>query len=755
VPTFQDLYPQFYTDEYQNFGPERPPDPTPDVSPISQYSAFATMGRPNPRMAAPEPPEGRPNFSQRFHAVLAGQNPYDTQSQIYERRQAGEVRKQLQMNADAQVESLLLEKIQSAPPEYRDPFVKAATRWYDAKGRKLDSGWVEFYKKASEDEISLMKDVGEEMLSNIQDPEKREKFAKHLQTSPSGFATVYGEFLKRNKLMAETKKIQSEADMNTMMSDAMKKATEEDSEPPGSPTSPPSPSPRPIPQGSPPTQPGPSQGPLKRTSSYPEYLLTPEGQKVQQFVVNKARALGIDPAYAQAMIDQESGWNPQATSPTGVQGLAQVTKATGKPYGQDPSMRTNPIVSANAGLTHFADLLKETGGNYHKALMRYNGGSDPQYVQNVERHLPKYGGLAKPSTTAVAEGATDEDRKAIQGYNKEITTLETTLRKMRPAAMSEAGSRVMMRLEKQLEDYRKAKESIEKRYEDSGTQDEKTASLELFDKPWTQLGKDERKAVIAYVPLKKREQKAGDAAAEAEATEGSKIRVAKAGREAEVVQDVNKYQDAEGNPPPVGWDLGRIRQENEAAKKATGKEKYIQVDKLPDAQETKLTGFATSYGLTDKLITQLQDKPTRDALKPVIGSIMSDPSAWYQRAVTGRVKGLTPKQQEFASNLALQMVQLRKEFLGTAQSQQELAAAAPFLASLADATPETILAKLKAIRAFTKMSHDTIRSTAVGLKQRVPPGLPEIAPDKEEAAGTTTAPAKRPNPLGKAFEETP
>ena len=123
--------------------------------------------------------------------------------------------------------------------------------------------------------------------------------------------------------------------------------------------------------------------------------------------------------------------------------------------------------------------------------------------------------------------------------------------------------------------------------------------------------------------------------------------------------------------------------------------------------------------------------------------------------MTGRVKGLTPKQQEFASNLALQMVQLRKEFLGTAQSQQELAAASPFLASLADATPETILAKLKAIRAFTKMSHDTIRSTAVGLKQRVPPGLPEIAPDKEEVAGTTTAPAKRPNPLGQAFEEAP
>jgi len=769
MPTFQDLYPQFYTDEYQNFGPDKPPDPNPDVAPISQYSAFATMGKPNPRDVSmsqiagegqlPRYADLRPpasSLAQKLIGFTGGNyaRDYAVQQQQFDARQeAREARKSAQANADAEVEGLLLDRIQKAPPEYRDPFVKAATRWYDAKGRKLDPGWVEFYKKASEDEIALMKDVGEEMLSQIQDPEKREKFQKHLQTSPSGFATAYGEFLKRNKIIAETKKVQSEADMNTMMSDAMKKATQEESEPSGSPISPPNVSPRPMPQGGTPTQPGPSQGPLKRTSAYPEYLLTPEGQKVQQFVINKAKQLGIDPAYAQAMIDQESGWNPQAKSPTGVQGLAQVTKTTGAPYGQDPNMRTNPVVSANAGLTYFADLLKETGGNYQKALARYNGGSDPQYVQNVERHLPKYGGLAKPSTQAVAEGATDEDRRAIQGYNKKINELEKMVDRFRPFALNENAARALTRWEKQLEDYRKAKDSIEKRYEEGATQEEKTVALELFDKPVTQLTKEERKAVIAYVPLKRREQKAADAAAEAEATEGSKIRVAKAGRENEVVQDVNKYQDTEGNPPPVGWDLGKIRQENEASKKATGKEKYIQVDKLPDAQETKLTGFATSYGLTDKLITQLQDKPTRDALKPVIGSIMSDPSAWYQRSITGRVKGLTPKQQEFAANLALQMVQLRKEFLGTAQSQQELAAAAPFLTSLADATPETILAKLKAIRAFTKMSHDTIRSTAVGLRQRVPPGLPEIAQDKEETGGATAAPAKRANPLDEAFKQ--
>jgi transglycosylase-like protein with SLT domain len=766
MPTFQELYPQFYTDEYQNSGPERPPDPNPDVAPISQYSAFATMGKPNPRDISmsqvagegqlPRYADLRPpasSLAQKLIGFTGGNyaRDYANQQQKFDAIQENrEQRKQAQANADAEVEGLLLDRIQKAPPEYRDPFVKAATRWYDAKGRKLDSGWVDFYKKASEDEIALMKDVGEEMLSHIQDPEKREKFQKHLQTSPSGFATAYGEFLKRNKIIAETKKLSSEGEMNTMMADAAKKSmAQEDSEPSGSPTSPPSSSPRPIPQGGVPTQPGPSQGPLKRTSAYPEYLLTPEGQKVQQFVINKARQLGIDPAYAQALIDQESGWNPQATSPTGVQGLAQVTKTTGKPYGQDPNMRTNPIVSANAGLTYFAALLKETNGNYQKALMRYNGGSDPQYVQNVESHLQKYGGLAKPSTQAVADGATDEDRKAIQGYNKKINELEKLIDRFKPFALNENAARAMTRWEAQLADYRKAKDSIEKRYEDAATPEQKTGSIELFGKPWVQASTDERKAVIAYNRFQKREDKAADAAAEAEATEGSKIRVAKAARENEVVQDVNKYQDAEGNPPPVGWDLGKIRQENEAAKKVSGKEKYIQVDKLPDAQETKLTGFATSYGLTDKLITQLQDKPTRDALKPVIGSIMSDPSAWYQRSITGRVKGLTPKQQEFAANLALQMVQLRKEFLGTAQSQQELAAASPFLASLADATPETILAKLKAIRAFTKMSHDTIRSTAVGLKQRVPPGLPEIAPDTDVTTGT---PTKRPNPLGEAFK---
>ena len=113
-------------------------------------------------------------------------------------------------------------------------------------------------------------------------------------------------------------------------------------------------------------------------------------QDLHRLVSTEAQRLGIEPTIALALAHQESGFNPQAKSPTGVVGLFQVTNATGKAYGQTPETRTDPQVSTRAGLSYFRDLLNEAGGDYAKALGRYNGGSDPHFVQHVLRHQPAY-----------------------------------------------------------------------------------------------------------------------------------------------------------------------------------------------------------------------------------------------------------------------------------------------------------------------------------------------------------------------------
>lgn len=134
--------------------------------------------------------------------------------------------------------------------------------------------------------------------------------------------------------------------------------------------------------------------------------------KIRQQIIQTASELQLDPALALSIAHQESRFNPEATSPTGVKGLFQVTKTTGKPYGQDPNQRTDPQQSMQAGLRYFKDLLTETKGDVPQALMRYNGGSDPQYVRNVMQHYPlqrsTLGAMAAPGGGETAEGLLDK-----------------------------------------------------------------------------------------------------------------------------------------------------------------------------------------------------------------------------------------------------------------------------------------------------------------------------------------------------------
>jgi len=80
----------------------------------------------------------------------------------------------------------------------------------------------------------------------------------------------------------------------------------------------------------------------------------------------------VPPALVRAVIETESGFNPRAVSPKGAMGLMQLMPSIVKERGvRDPF---DPDQNLEAGTALLADLLREYGGDYAKALAAYNAG---------------------------------------------------------------------------------------------------------------------------------------------------------------------------------------------------------------------------------------------------------------------------------------------------------------------------------------------------------------------------------------------
>jgi hypothetical protein len=89
-------------------------------------------------------------------------------------------------------------------------------------------------------------------------------------------------------------------------------------------------------------------------------------------------------ALLQALIWQESRFNPHAKSGVGAYGLTQLMPGTAKDLGVDPEYLTNPYAQAKGGATYLARMLNMFNGSIVNALAGYNAG--PGNVQ-------KYGGV--------------------------------------------------------------------------------------------------------------------------------------------------------------------------------------------------------------------------------------------------------------------------------------------------------------------------------------------------------------------------
>jgi soluble lytic murein transglycosylase-like protein len=108
----------------------------------------------------------------------------------------------------------------------------------------------------------------------------------------------------------------------------------------------------------------------------------PAGTPYGAEITAAAQRNGIDPALLAGLIKQESGFNPNAGSPAGAQGLCQLMPGTARGLGVTDLH--DPVQSIEGGAKYLAQQLKTFNGDVALALAAYNAG--PGAVQ-------RYGGV--------------------------------------------------------------------------------------------------------------------------------------------------------------------------------------------------------------------------------------------------------------------------------------------------------------------------------------------------------------------------
>ena len=108
------------------------------------------------------------------------------------------------------------------------------------------------------------------------------------------------------------------------------------------------------------------------STSIPEVSRNAPKAQILAVIDKVAKKHGVDQKLVRALVRQESGFNPNATSHCGAQGLMQLMPATAKGLGVTDAY--NPVQNVEGGVKYLKGLLNKYNGNVILALAAYNAG---------------------------------------------------------------------------------------------------------------------------------------------------------------------------------------------------------------------------------------------------------------------------------------------------------------------------------------------------------------------------------------------
>jgi hypothetical protein len=734
---FQDLYPG----DYSPSGPyQKPPD-------YIGESAIrnAPMMQPKPSSYEELAPYNPSWLARTF-------NPGGSRANYLAQAQNYNVKRDLNARQNAVTEGNIYKAIEATDPGQRGPLVKTLERFYGAQGIQMDPLMMDFLKKADEEDLAVAKQTTQMLATELGlSPEETGKLVNGTQAGAVKFFEAFSRIKKQKtdaeKHAVETKKGQL---INKLLERSL---NPQDGALPSEGTST-----LPTYQNAPMPPVGTLQGGQSAALSPQEQSQRSDRRQAFEGMVDEiGQQMGADPHVVQMVkataAIETNGYDSTATSPKGARGVLQFMPATAQQYGvQDPTDDRQAIAGALKYYTQLNTMfpgkpeLQFAGYNAGEGRVQRAGNAVPSIQETqgyVQRGMRQYTSLPGYQGEPI-KGAPKEAQATLNALDKSIAQDVQWMENIGPASGVEEINKMYDNRAKLLDAKLKRRESLDKKFNTNVSTDLDDYAKSQAGVPYNQLDPLNKAQIYNGLAQFKREEEAKKKRSDVAIAEPSQIRVAEAANANQIIPDVNKYRDAEGNPAPVG--------STRADLKASGL--YHQVEPMSDTQ-------VDQAGARKEFVTNLQELANK------YGTIATGP-------IAGRVErfkqmfGISAKDDVTAQRLLLDKIITDKAFTvgGKALTATEFERVVAELPRDTD-DPPIFRARLnKALQLATRYAqqhNQAMRENGTFVPKVWDVGEPTLAPTtpkpqtaspslSEPDAGPTPSgqPKKRPNPLAEA-----